>query len=284
MAWLRFNDRSLGIEELRRLILQSPEISEEIRKDLRGLGPDERWCLLRMTFPELTRTKFRDLVRVLFNNSLPFLRELLADREERELAIECLGCLASRDSVELLVSLLSHKDDEVQLNAAGALKNHTPRLVVPALIEALLSGTASPARVGEVLAEMGFLAMESLVEAYPKANPLTRSQILDILILARYPKIKELVREALESEEKPLRLKGLEAMTVFLYDDLWEEAVFCLTDRDWSVRAKTLQVLEKLKVKGIEDLIQPFTRDEDPWVCQCAKHYLAAVTSKRDGE
>jgi HEAT repeat protein len=284
LAWLKFNDRSLSIEELRRLILQGSEISAEIRKALKSLSPDERWCLLRVTFPELTRTKLRDLVRALFSNRLPFMRELLANKEERELAIECLGYLASRDSVELLVSLLSHKDDDVQLNAAGALKNHTPRLVVPALIEALLSGTGSPARVGEVLAEMGFLAMEGLVEAYPKANPLTKSQILEILILAHYPKIKELVREALESEEKPLRLKGLEALAVFLYDDLWEEAVFCLTDRDWSVRAKTLQVLEKLKVKGIEDLIQPFTGDEDPWVCQCAKHYLASVTSKRDGE
>lgn len=284
MAWLKFNSKALSIEELQRSILEGTEITDDIRRALASLDPETGWALLKITFPRLSRNMSRDLTRILFNSRLPFLQELLCDRRERDLVIECLGYLASRESVEILVALLSHKDDAVQLNAAGALKNHTPRLVVPSLVEALLSGTGPPARVGEVLLEMGFLAMEKLVEVYPKAEPLVQSQILEVLTLARYPKIKALVASALRSENKALKLQGLKALNVFAYDDLWEDAVFCLVDTEWVVRAKTLQVLEQLGVQGIEDLIEPFTRDKDPWVCQCAEKYLASLAPRIDRE
>lgn len=276
MAWLKFNEKRINIEELRLSLLEDTEISEEIQKTLARLDPETGWSLLKAV-PELPRNKSRDMTRILFTNKLAFLQALLSDRQDRDLAVQCLGYLASRESVEILTALLSNKDDTVQLNAAGALKNHTPRLVVPVLVEKLLSGTASPARIGEVLLEMGFLAMEKLVEVFSQAEPLVQSRILEILTIARYPKIKTLVEKAIKSEYKPLRIKGLDALAVFAYDDLWEEAVFCLLDPDWTVRAKTLQTLEGLGIKGIEDLILPFINDEDPWVSQCAKSYLASV-------
>lgn len=276
MAWLMFSEKRISIEELKLSLLEGTELGEETQNALARLDEETGWSLLKAV-PLLSKNKSRDITRILFSNKLSFLRALLNDRLERDLAIQCLGYLASRESVEVLAVLLSNKDDTVQLNAAGALKNHTPRLVVPVLVEMLLAGTGAPARIGEVLLEMGYLAMEKLVEVYSRAEPLVQSQILEILTIARYPKIKDLVENALKSEHKALRIKGLDALAVFNYDDLWEEAVFCLLDPEWTVRAKTLQTLETLGIKGIEDLILPFTKDEEPWVCQCAKNYLASV-------
>jgi len=235
------------------------------------------WVVLKEIIPLLEKQKARDLVRLLLTKHSSQLQALTGERSDREMAIECLGYLPSREVVENLGKLLNHKDDAVQLMASGALRNHTPRLVVPLMIEGLIAGTVCAARAGQVLLAMGFFAQEMLMDSYNEAPPQVQACFLELMVLGDNPKCLPYAEAALKAPQLFLKKKGLEATAHFSFTELWPEVVMCLAEEDWALKAKTLEILAKLKVTEALEFVQPFTADADPWVRQCAVNCIRSL-------
>ena len=199
---------------------------------------------------------------------------LITDNGGEEPSIDKWGCLLytspSREVIEILAELLGHKEDAVQLMASGALKNHTPRLVVPILLTGLLEEKIAAARAGEVLLAMGFYAQEMMLEAYPKATAQVQARLLELMVLGENPKCRPFVAEAIDSTEIVLKKKALEAIEAFMFREYWLEVAMCLAEDDWSIRAKSLEVLASLRVVEAVEYVEPFLQDQDPWVRECA--------------
>lgn len=278
MAWFWQREKTPELEVLEKEVLESSEdFSKGLCKKLKHLDFAYSWELSQKLLPQIDKTKARSLVRLLFTEKIKNIEELLGEKAEIKHAIFCLEYLPTRASVEALVQLLSHLDETIQLLAAGALKNHTPRIVVPALVEKLLSGEVPPARAGEVLMQMGYLAQESLLEAYGKAEPLVKAQILELLTIMEYPKCQPLLPLALQEEEPELKKTALDAVGVFVCRDLWSEVATCLADGAWPVRVKALEVLTRLKTQEALERVRPCLEDEDPWVRKEAAACLAVL-------
>lgn len=280
MAWFAFAGSKISLEELKKSLMESPDIfPQHLRKTLEKVDFIAGWELIKATLPSLNKTKSRNLVRLLLGDKMHLLQSLVEEGTERLLAIECLGYLPSRETVEVLIKLLSSKEESVQLAAAAALKLHTPRLVVPNLIDVLLTGSALPSRVGEVLLAMGYYAEEALLEAYPRATPAIRAYILELLTSAANPKCKDLVAEALQQEDCKLKIKALEAVASFSFSQFWPEVVMCLAESQWILRAKALEVLATLKIIEARDFVEAFLYDEDEWVREWAQNYMQMIES-----
>lgn len=278
MALLNLKSRKFNIEEVQRAVKEGRiTFSCDFKEKLKHVDSTQAWDIIKLTLTDLDKIKARDLVRLLFSEKISLLKEKLEDRNEINLAIECLGYIPSREAVEILVGLLSHKNVSVQLDAAGALKNHTPRLVVPYLIKALIDNTVLPARVGEVLLTMNYLGQEALIEAYPKGDYRVKGQIVELLIQSNNPKCRLFLKEALKSEDDFLISKAMDAVEHFAFYDLWQEIVETFTSSSWQVRAKALSVLEKLKVKEAAEFVELLIEDDDKWVSQCAEKCLEVL-------
>lgn len=275
MAWFFKGKKTPELPIIEKEVLEGPaSFSNELKEQLKLLDHEHSWELIKKLLPGLGNIKARNLVRQLFADDTAYIVGQLDQWEEKECAIECLGYIPSRESVELLVKLLSDKNETIQLIAAGSLKNHTPRLVVPYLIELLLEAKVLPSRAGEVLLEMGYLAQDSLLEAYDQAEAQVKAQILELLTVSGNPKCKTFLMSALMSEETTLKKAALQAVFAFLCRDLWLEVALCLTDPAWQIRAKAIEVLTKLEVKESLELVRPFLKDEDPWVREGAERCI----------
>jgi len=284
LGWFKAKIDLANIAELKNDLLAKPEaILGELGKELKQQEFCVRWSVLKEVLPLLDRNQQRALVRETLSADISALQALLDNYREREQAIECLGYLPSREVVQTLANLLGHKDDAVQLMAAGALQNHTPRLVVPVLIEGLLQGKVAVARAGEVLLKMGFYAQEMLMEAYKEASPSVKAVIIELIVLGDNPKCLPFVQEALEAKEAFLKKKALEAVEAFGFRELWTEVVMCLAEDDWSLRARAIEVLAKLQVTEALEFVEPFKNDADSWVRQCAIRYLESIQDSAGG-
>lgn len=283
MAWFKSKNVFSDLEGLKKDLAANPDPNiSELGKQLKMQDFPACWDILKEILPLLEKNKRRDLVRILFANEASVLTDLLSNRQERELAIECLGYIPNREVIEILAQLLSHKDDAVQLMAAGALQNHTPRLVVPILLTGLLEETIAAARAGQVLLTMGFYAQEIILEVYPQASNQVKARLLEIMRLDENPKCLPFVEEALRSTEPVLKKKALEAVEAFNYTESWTEVVMCLAEDDWSLRAKALEVLAKLQVRDALEFIEPFLQDSDSWVRQCAADCISSLQAIRE--
>lgn len=274
---LLFSEKMPSTHELQRVILDKETEINQYKEVLSGLDFEDGWEILRTTLAKLDRLRARDLVRLLLSDKRELLLERLSDRNEKGTVLECLSYLPGKESVKILTGHLSNADDKIQLVAAGALKNHTPRLVVPVLIEGLLAGNVLPARAGEVLLSMDYLGQEGLLEAYDTATPEVKSQILELLIQGENPKCQPFLPEALKDNHPVLREKALEGVMFFQCRDLWPEVVECLLDPAWAIRAKSIQVLESLGVPEAREYVELFKDDEDQWVQECARNALESL-------
>ncbi len=278
---LKFGNKSIKQVDIIEMVRENENWQQELNKVLPELEFAKRWEIVKEVLPELEGTKARDFIRALLADNMPHIREKLETFEDRLLAVDCLGYFSSRESVESLYSLLNHKDEAVQLCAAGALKRQTPRLVVPYLIRALMDNSVLPARAGEVLNAMGYLGQEALEEAYPQAKGETKAYILELMVEAENPKCRRFLQEALLDENTKLKNKALEAILRLSFDELWPSVLECLLDDSWVIRAKALEVLAKLKIKEAEEYMELLLDDDDPFVRQCAGDYLGNEVNGR---
>ncbi|MHB8157802.1 MAG: HEAT repeat domain-containing protein, partial [Desulfocucumaceae bacterium] len=168
-------------ETLKKLLDTDQQWSKKLSKLLGKVPPAERWGLLQQLLPELEKHQARELTRLLFEAEPGYLVGRLKNQQEKYLAVEALGYLDSQENMELFGQLLNDKDANMQLCAAGALKNYAPAQVVPYLVKAMLHEQVPASRAGEVLLEMGELMREKLLEVYPLALPKVKSRFLELL-------------------------------------------------------------------------------------------------------
>ena len=275
MAWFSVGTKVPQLHILESEIKESSfNFSQELKDKLQQLNFEERWELTKRLLPLLEKTKTRNLVRLFFSEKIMEVVNLLDKREETNRVTECLGYFPSREIVEILVKLLNHKNEETQLIAAGALMNHTPRLVVPYVLEKFLNGGVPVSRAGEVLLGMDYLAQDALLEAYEQAKTEVKSQILELLATSRNPKCKPFLAPALLSEDISLKKAALQAVSVFKFHDLWLEVALNLAEPTWQIRTKAMEVLSKLEAKEALEMVSPFLNDEDPWVRKEAQTFI----------
>lgn len=265
------------VNKIKDLLDRDENWVKKVNKLLTGVNIEQRWDLIHKILPDLERNAARDFIRLLFEDNQDFLRIKLQDNKERLFAIDCLSYFSSRETVQLLVGLLQHKDGDTQLCAAGALKNQTPRLVVPLLVKGLLHEEILPARAGEVLLEMGPLAQETIFEVYPLALPKVKIHLLELLVQGNNPRCKNYVLQALESTNTLLIKKALDAVLQFGFKDLWSGVVLCLNHPSWNIKAKALNILEALAVFESKQYIEPLLADEDSWIRECAERCLSTL-------
>ncbi len=278
MVWLFSRKKIPELSVLEQeLLTGSVKLPQSLKRKLKLLDFEQGWDLTKRTIPQLDKIKTRSLVRLLFADETAEILVRLKNRQDVKHAILCLQYLPSREAVGALVNLLSHQDKTMQLLAAGALKNHTPRLVVPCLIDNLLKSEVPPARAGEVLLAMGYLAQDALLEAYGWAEPQIKAQILELLTLSRNPKCEPFLGSALQSGEPFLRKAALQAVSVFLFRDLWSEVALCLADPCWPIKVKSLEVLTKFRAVEALEMVRPLLADEDPWVRKAAATYFEVL-------
>lgn len=279
MAWFWQRVKIPEMPVLEKEIMESPaDFSKALGHKLKLLDFAYGWELSKKILPQVDKTKARSLVRLLFAEKNQLVAAQLENKEEINHGISCLEYLPSRDTVEALVKLLTHFDETIQLIAASALKNHTPRLVVPCLIDKLLTGEVPPARAGEVLLTMGYLAQDTLLEAYEQAKPQVKAQILELLTLSHYPKCQPLLMSALKEEDPTIKKAALQAVAEFMCRDLWPEVALCLAEPAWPLRVKALEVLTKLRATEALENVQACLEDEDPWVRKEAAACLEVLT------
>jgi HEAT repeat protein len=248
-----------------------------LKRKLNTLNFEECWALIKKVSLDLDHLKARSLVRFLFAEQAEQVRAQLENKAEIKTAIFCLQYLPAPETVQALVNLLNQHEKVIQLQAAEALKNQPPRLVVPVLIEKLLKNEIPPARAGEALMAMGHLAQDALLDAYQQASPEAKVQVLELLIISQNPKCERFLSEALASENINLKRAALKAISVFLFRDFWPKVVECLKDSPWPIKVKSLQVLTRFRVGEAKEVVRPLLEDEDPWVRQAAQKYFTIL-------
>lgn len=269
------------VSKLKELLNDEDLSSKKIKKYLDGFSLVKRWDLAKEIVPELERNRARDLIRLLFIKNQEFVREKLKNDKDSYIAIECLGYFPSAETVKILANLLHHKDSNIQLCAAGALKNQAPRHVVPFLVKAMLYEDILPARAGEVLLSMGPLALELILEVYPHAIPRVKVHLLELLVQGNNPKCKNIASQALQSSNVELISKALDAVAKFNFVDLWPEVSYCLSHTmQWNIKSKALNVLEILAVEETRTEIKKLLVDEDAWIRECAEKCLKVLDEK----
>lgn len=275
MAWFSFRPKTPQLHIVENEIKQCPvNLSPELKEMLQQLNFEERWALTKRLLPILDKTKARNLVRFCFAESPGQVFSLLEKHEEMAAVIECLSYFPSRETVEMLVNLLNHINEQIQILAAGALMNHTPRLVVPIVMEKFLKAEVPAPRAGEILLGMGYLAQDALLDAYQEAAEEVKAQILELLAASRNPKCRQFLPAALVSECPNLKKAALQAVAVFQYTDLWSEVAANLDDPAWQIRTKALEVLSRLEAGEALGKVIPLVHDEDPWVRKQAESFV----------
>lgn len=273
-------NHSPGADKIRQMLAGQERWARKTKEILLASPPEKRWEAVRGSLAGLEKNQARDFIRLLFNNNPDFLYDKLLDEQDVLAAIECLGYIPSTRTVRVLTELLGHKDGDIQLAAAEALKNQTPRHVVPALLKALLYEEVLPARAGEVLLEMGAPALEAIYEAYPVALPKVKAQLLELLVMGHYPKCLELAKLALNGTHKELRHKALDAVAAFHFTELWPEVVRCLSlEMPWPIRVKALNALEVLALPESAEALEALLSDEDAWIREGAGRILEALSA-----
>lgn len=282
MAWFFGKKKTPDLAALEEELLQNKvRLSTGLKRKLKLLDFEQSWVLVGNLLPQVDKAQMRSIVRFLFTDELWELEAKLVVRKDLEQAIFCLHYLPHKEVVSLLVDLLAHLEKRIQLLAAGALQNHTPRLVVPEIIERLLKSEIPAARAGEVLLTMGYLGQDALLEAYGWAEPQVKAQILELLTLGQNPKCEPFLAEALQSEEPLLRKAALEAVSVFLFRDLWPQVAACLVDCSWPLQVKSIKLLTKLGIREAGEMVRPFLQNEDPWVRKVAATYFEVLALGR---
>lgn len=283
MAWFSLGTKVPQLHIVENEIKESSSnFTPELKNRLQQFNFEERWALTKRLLPIIEKTKARSLVRAFFAENTEKIIGLLEKREDVGIVVECLGYFPSREIVDLLVKLLNDKNEEVQLIAAGALMNHTPRLVVPAVMERFLNAEVPASRAGEVLLGMDYLAQDALLEAYARAKEEIKAQILELLVTSRNPKCKQFLATALLSENINLKRAALQAVSTMQYSDLWEAVALNLSDPAWQIRTKAMEVLAKIDAGGALEMVVPFVNDEDPWVRKEAEIFVRKWEKKRE--
>jgi HEAT repeat protein len=268
VAWFSFGKKVPQLHLIEKEIKESPPaLSPELKNKLQHFNFEERWALTKRLLPLIDdKTKSRNLVRCFFAEQTEKIVGLLEKREDMDIVVECLSYFPSREIVDILVGLLNDKHEEIQLIAAAALMNHTPRLVVPAVMEKFIKTEVPVSRAGEVLLGMDYLAQDALLDAYKQAKEDVQAQILELLAISRNPKCKHFLAPALLSENTNLKKAALQAVSTLRCRDLWEEVALNLSDPTWQIRTKAMDVLTKIDAGEALEMIVPFVNDEDPWV------------------
>jgi HEAT repeat protein len=289
VAWFSFRTKVPQLHLIEKEIKESPAtFSTELKNKLQLFNFEEKWALTKRLLRSFDdKTKSRNFVRCLFAEQTEKIIDLLGKREDMAVVVECLSYFPSREVVQILVGLLNDKHEEIQLIAAAALMNHTPRLVVPAVMEKFLKTEVPVSRAGEVLLGMDYLAQDALLDAYEQAKEDVQAQILELLAISRNPKCKHFLASALLSENTNLKKAALQAVSTLKCRDLWEEVALNLSDPTWQIRTKAMDVLTKIDAGEALEMVVPFVNDEDPWVRKEAKAFVqrwGQKSEKKEGK
>ncbi|MGF7184062.1 HEAT repeat protein [Desulfitispora alkaliphila] len=192
-------------------------------------------------------------------------------------AIETLGLLSIDKAADLLLNVLTEKDELVQLAAAGALWQLNSRLLIPRILEDLGKGTWPVAHTGKILLkhpELVFKRLEEIV--YNKEDGLLDA--VELLKHFKTPEAYEALKYCLSDSCPEVRVKALMGLTDSGIEKsnsvVLASVLDVVGDQHWKVRLFALQWIKKHR--GEEDVlsnakIEALKGDENPKVRAVAR-------------
>ncbi len=220
------------------------------------------------------------LIRLDGEPSLPFLFQALKDEAAivRKKAVSLMSTGYHHEFQKFLIGALADEDGGVRETAARALSSYTS----PEVIEALLASTNDDVlwvriAVFESLAALRVENAEELFEKqFEKENPIGQTALLKGLGHFRSSKSRELLLNALNSEDAEIRLTACESLGIFNESEIvFRLFTLMQNDPEWSVRAAAIRALTEIKPFRLQEaLLERLKADNDPFVRKEILHSL----------
>ena len=168
------------------------------------------------------------------------------DIEQKKIAAQKLALIGSPQAVRPLVEAIADKNEEVRLVAAAALK----RIKDPAGIEPLIRTLKEPmkwlpARIAEVLVELGPLAVPTLVAGLGDPDPEYRGYIIEILGEIGDAGCLDPLTGQLQAADAVVRAKAVTAIGSIGGWEAVQALLAALADADPKVRLQAVLALRR---------------------------------------
>ncbi|MFZ5641193.1 MAG: HEAT repeat domain-containing protein [Bacillota bacterium] len=189
------------------------------------------------------------------------------DIEQKKVAARRLAYIGSPRAVMPLVEAVADKNEEVRLTAAGALK----RIKDPAGIEPLIRALKEPmkwlpARIAEVLVELGPLALPALLAGLDDPDPEFKCYIIEILGETGNPESLSKLAGVLRDQNPVIRAKTAAAMGNIGSSGAVQALLGALLDTDKNVRNQAVLALRRIGSPAAVAGLAGVTTDPDKFV------------------
>lgn len=180
------------------------------------------------------------------------------DIEQKKVAARRLAIIGSPRAVMPLTEAIADKNEEVRLLAAGALKRIKDPVGIEPLIRALREPMKwLPARIAEVLVELGRTAVPALLAALDDPDPEFKGYIIEILGEIGDKSSVTKLAEVLRGHNPAVRAKAAAALAAVGGSEAVQALLAVLTDNDKTVRSQAVLGLRRMgdlaAVPGLAD-------------------------------
>ncbi len=200
-----------------------------------------------------------------------------SDIRVRKAVVEALNVLNNKNALRFLIVALKDESSEIRRISALAIGKLHSREGVEALIP-LLHDTNAWVRSAavEALGEIGSKdTIEPLIQLLSDESGLVKIAVVEALGNFRDEKVKRILLQLLHDKDPEMRCAAAESLVFF--EDIMQDIVALLKDREWSVRKKAVDILGKFfRHEGSAYLKKIADMDEDSQVRDAAEGYLCA--------
>lgn len=185
--------------------------------------------------------------------------------------------------LEELVNALGSRDEQVRVNAAGALIKIKDKKMIPLLIRALTEPEKYlPARVAEVLIAIGKDAVEPLIRELPQMDDHIKCLALEILGEIADERAVEPIINELTGANIQVRQSAAVALGVIGHSNAVESLIILAKDSDQGVRMRAVKALGQIGSTRAIPVLKEALKDEARWVCTNAREALDRITLSRE--
>jgi HEAT repeat protein len=182
-------------------------------------------------------------------------------------AAEILGILRDPDSAPALAETLADPEFDVRMRAAKALGAVGGERARRALVGALADENRwSVIRISDLLAEMGPVVVNELVEAFPAMGRASRIATIDLLAHVGNSGATPFLVARLDDLDRDIRARAAAALGRIGDDRAVSGLLAALQDAEWPVRSMAAKALGDRKVIHAVDSLQASLRDPEWWV------------------
>ncbi len=187
--------------------------------------------------------------------------------------IDVLGVLKIKDSLQLLLPLISSENPEVRLSVAGALKEIADNGVFDALLELLLDSESEVQKeasgaILNILQKTDNSAehINMLIDLMKSDDHNVRKGVINIIAEVEGVKAKDQLILASKDESSDVRKTAVRLMGK-IGDEVFSGAISAaLSDESGEVREVAVRTLSKISIPRADEILKALLDDDDMWV------------------